>query len=82
MKITVNLSKDMIARIKREAARQGRTLSELVESALRAMFEPQMRPPKGLPKLPRFRMGRALVDIADRNALYDAMDDLELYKRS
>ncbi len=82
MKITVNLSKDTIARLKREAVRQGRTLSELVELALRAMFELRKQPPNRLPKLPRFRMGRALVDIADRDALYDAMDDLELYKRS
>ena len=81
MKITLNLSKVMIARLKREAVRQGRTLSELVEWALRAMFEQRKQPPKRLPKLPRFRMGHALVDIADRDALYDAMDDLKLYKR-
>lgn len=80
MKITVNLSKDTIARMKSEAVRQGRTMSELVEMELRAMFEPQKQPPKRIPKLPRFPMGRALVDIADRDALYDAMDDLKLYK--
>jgi hypothetical protein len=27
-----------------------------------------------LPPLPTFNMGGALVDIADRNALYDAME--------
>ncbi|MCL4524033.1 MAG: ribbon-helix-helix domain-containing protein [Acidobacteria bacterium] len=80
MKITVYLRKEMIARLKREAARQGRTMSELVELALQSMFEQQRQPPKRLPKLPRFHMGRALVDVADRDALYDAMDDLKLYR--
>jgi hypothetical protein len=80
MKITVNLNKKMVARLKRDAVRRGLTLSELVELALHAMFEPQKQPPNRLPKLPRFRMGRALVDIADRDALYDAMDDFKLHK--
>jgi len=44
-----------------EAARQGRTMSELVETALRTLFRSQ-RKPRELPSLPTFRSGGALVD--------------------
>lgn len=59
--------------LKHEAVRQGRTMSELVESALRKMFQPS-REKHQAPPLPTFHGGRELVDIADRNALYDAME--------
>jgi hypothetical protein len=62
-----------MAELKREAARQGRTMSEMVETALRLLLRsPRKRPP--LPELPTFDGGEPFVDIADRNALYDAMD--------
>ena len=59
--------------LKREAARQGRTMSELVESALRLFLQSQKRRHQ-LPPLPGFRSGGALVDISDRDALYHAME--------
>jgi hypothetical protein len=80
MKITVNLSKATIARIEREAGRLRCTVSEIAEYALRLYFKTHGRGRK-LVRLPRSHLGPALVDIADRDALYDAMDDLELYKR-
>src|SRR5262245_41069972 len=48
----------------REAARQGRTMSELVETALRLLFRAQ-RTRSALPPLPTFNSGGALVDVAD-----------------
>lgn len=75
MKTTLNIDDTVMARLRREAARQGRTMSELVESGLRLLF--QSRRPAGkkkLPPLPTFRSGGHLVDIANREALYDAMD--------
>jgi len=73
MKTTLNIDETVMAQLKREAARQGRTMSELVETALRGLF--QSRQKKGqLPPLPKFRSGGALVDIADREALYHAME--------
>jgi hypothetical protein len=53
-------------------ASQGSAISELVETAVRLLLQP---PPKGsaVPALPRFRSGGTLVDIADRDALYQAM---------
>jgi hypothetical protein len=48
-------------------------MSELVEIALRRLL--QARPePSELPPLPSFDSGGALVDIADRDALYHAME--------
>jgi Ribbon-helix-helix protein, copG family len=72
MKTTLNIDDKVMADLRREAARQGRTMSELVESALRLLLRSQRKQQKIAP-LPTFRSGGALVDIADRDALYQAM---------
>ena len=74
MKTTLNIDDTVMVELKREAARQGRTMSELVETALRLMLRKQPKQ-KGLPPLPSFDGGRELVDIADRDALYRAMEE-------
>ena len=48
-------------------------MSELVEAALRLRLRPKRNPPP-LPPLPVFHCGSELVDIADRNEFYDAME--------
>ena len=73
MKTTLNIDDTVMAMLKREAVRQGRTMSELVESALRRSFKTN-RTREALPPLPTFDSGGALVDIADRDALYQAME--------
>lgn len=73
MKTTLNIDKSVMTQLKREAARQGRTMSELVETALRNLFRAQRRSAE-VPPLPTFRSGGALVDVADRDALYQAME--------
>jgi len=73
MKTTLNIDDTVMAELKREAARQGRTMSDLVETALRLMLGSQ-RKRAAIPQLPTFRSGGALVDIADRDALYHAME--------
>jgi hypothetical protein len=73
MKTTLNIDDTVMIELRREAARQGRTMSELVETALRLLLRsPRKR--KELPSLPTFRSGGALVDVADRDALYNAME--------
>lgn len=73
MKTTLNIDDTVMARLRREAARTGRTMSELVETALRNLLgRRDEREP--LPPLPSFDGGGALVDIADREALYRAME--------
>lgn len=73
MKTTLNIDATVMAELKREAARQGRTMSEMVETALRLLLRSQRRREK-VPALPMFRSGGTIVDIADREALYQAME--------
>jgi hypothetical protein len=74
MKTTLNIDPSVMRRLKEEAARQGRTMSELVEAALRTFLRSSRSQPKPLAALPTFKSGGALVDIAGREALYDAME--------
>lgn len=74
MKTTLVIDDTVMARLRQESARQGRTMSDLVETALRLLF----RAPKSvreLSDLPTFRGGEMLVDVENRDALYDAMED-------
>jgi hypothetical protein len=73
MKTTLNIDDALATRLKREAVRQGKTMSELVETALRLLLRAP-KPSATLPDLPGFESGGALVDIADRAALYAAME--------
>jgi len=73
VKTTLNIDDTIMAELKREAARQGRTMSEMVETALRLLLRPQ-RKREAIPALPTFHSGGTFVDIADRDALYHAME--------
>lgn len=75
MKTTLNIDDTVMESLRREAAHQGRTMSELVESALRLFLRQRRTRPARLPSLPSFRSGGHLVDIADREALYEAMEN-------
>jgi hypothetical protein len=68
MKTTLNIDDTVMRQLKREAARQKRTMSELVETALRNLFQFQKKTVE-LSPLPSFMSGGAFVDIADRDAL-------------
>ena len=77
MKTTLNLNDRVLQRAKRRAAREGITLTRLVEDALRARLATTS---KGKA---RFRLklhtvkgeSAPKVDFCDRNALYEVMDD-------
>ena len=73
MKTTLSIDDKIMRRVKQEAARQGRTISELVEAALRRLLEPADSRGSKPPPLPSFK-ARALVDVSDRDALYHAME--------
>jgi len=73
MKTTLNIDDTVMKRLRQEAARTGRTMSELVESALRQLLQSRPEPVEVTP-LPSFDSGGSLVDIADREALYRAME--------
>jgi hypothetical protein len=73
MKTTLNIDDQVMGKLRQEAARQGRTMSEMVETALRLHLRSQGR--RGsLSPLPRFKSGGTLVDVSDRNALYEVME--------
>jgi hypothetical protein len=48
-------------------------MSELVETALRLLFRPR-NDERERRKLPSFKSGGHLVEIADRDALYQSME--------
>jgi hypothetical protein len=73
MKTTLNIDDSVMALLKREAARRGCTMSDLVESALRLLLTAKEEA-LPLPPLPSFKSGGAMVEIADREALYEAME--------
>jgi hypothetical protein len=74
MKTTLVIDDQVIRRLKQEAARQGTTMSALAEAALRLWFENAKKGRRKPKPLPAFHAGRLLVDIADREALYNAME--------
>ena len=73
MKTTLILPDHLVRDLKHRATEQGTTLSAVVAEALRRGLA--QSPTVDLPPLPSHRMGEALVDLADRDALYRAMEE-------
>lgn len=73
MKTTLMIPDGVYKEIKRRAAESGRSISDLVSELLLAGLRPAKLPARSLPPLPSFDMGKARVNLADRNALEDAM---------
>ncbi len=73
MKTTLNIDDIVMQRLKAEAARTGRTMSELVEQALRQLLQTRRAGAVSEP-LPVFQSGGAMVDVSNRDALYQAME--------
>ena len=80
MKTTLNINDAVMRQVKREAAKRGCTMGSLIESALRLFLKEARMPPAKLPPLPTFHGGRELVDVADREALHDVLNE-EKYQR-
>ena len=77
VKTTLNLDERLLARAKALALREGTTLTAIIEQSLRARLAPRAR--TGTPSeldLPTVK-GTAPpnIDITDREALFDALDD-------
>lgn len=83
MKTTLIIPDPVFRDLKRSAARRGRTMSELATELLRQGLAERPKP-HHLPPLPSFETGGLLVDVADRESLYEALnaeDDARLYGR-
>ena len=73
----MRLDDQLLTDAKEHAARTGRTLTALLEDALRAFLALENRPKRGrLPRLPTFGKGglQPGVDLDDSGALQDRMD--------
>jgi hypothetical protein len=74
MRTTLNLSDALVERAKRRAAEQGTTLTSLIEAGLEHVLE-LPRPERTIVLPTHGAAGDGiLVDIADRDALWDALD--------
>lgn len=76
MRTTLNLPDGLVAQAKAHAAASGRTLTSLVEEGLRLALEQHDIPAAPQP-LPAYGQssGRILVDLADRDAVWAALDE-------
>ncbi len=74
MKTTLVIDDTVLDRVREEATKRGRTISELVETALRDFLtrKPETRP---LPPLPVWDGGGLLVDVANREELDEILGD-------
>lgn len=77
MKTTLNLDDRVLQRARKLAAEEGITLTALIEDALRARIAPKPRARRRFQlKLPVVKGTRPpRVDISDRNALLDFLDE-------
>jgi hypothetical protein len=75
MKTTLNLDEQLMRDVKQLAAAQGRTLTSVVETALRDLLQRSTEKPDNTFDFPVVRGGGPpKVDVADRDALYDLME--------
>jgi hypothetical protein len=76
MKTTLEIPDGIMRDLKEKAAREGKTMSELVESALRTLLSDKP-PAKQLRPLPTWNSGGFLMNIDSRAEYLDALDDEE-----
>ncbi len=75
MKTTLNISDQLWKDLKKEAASSRRTMSELVEAAIRRFLDGEKTTNLvGEPNIPVYNAGPFRVDVSDRDALYDLME--------
>ena len=73
VKITLLIDDVVMRELEVRAARDGRTMSELAEAALRRLLDERVDE-RELPPLPAMR-ARQLVDVSDRDVLYRVMEE-------
>lgn len=76
MRTTLNLPDALAEAVKKRAAEEGRTVTSLVIEGLRAVLARKEDTARTAPRLPTSGRsgGRMLVDITDRDALWDVLD--------
>ena len=76
MRTTLDLEDRLLRDAKRRAAHEGRTLTRIIEDALRQYLAPPVRPRKTFRLRLLTKKGRLVpgVDLADRDSLYERME--------
>jgi hypothetical protein len=81
MRTTIRIDDSLYRRAKVLAARTGRTVSDVIEDAVRASLDRGASPPpsEDIPELPTFGGSGTMpaVDLADSSRLRDLMDEGE-----
>lgn len=72
-KTTLNIPDPLFRELKRRAVSRGETMSNLVAEYIRRGLEQKPKPEK-LPPLPTYAGGPFLVDVSDRDALFEIFD--------
>ncbi len=78
VKAALEIYESVLQRLREEAERRKTTVSDLADGMLRlglAMLESSETAPTTLPPFPIWRSGGFRVDIADREALYQVLDE-------
>ena len=84
MQTTLNIDETIVERLYAEAKRRGTTASALAEAGILQILgeesDSDQRLGEPLPKLPKWRGGRELVDISNREELYRVMDEYDGFR--
>jgi len=76
MRTTLDLDDSVLRQAKKLAAEEGKTLTRIVEEALRERVSPRKNLGKGFKLRLLTKKGRLIpgIDLADRDALYERME--------
>lgn len=74
MRTTLNLDDGLVREARKRAVREGRTLTSVIEEALRLLLARPRRPAYRFTWTTRRGTDVPAVDVADRDALYDRME--------
>lgn len=77
MEISLDIDDDLLTAARRRATEENVTLVQLVEDALRTQLSEVAPPEPYVFRFPVVDGGPPLVDVADRDALYDLLDGRE-----
>lgn len=74
MRTTLVIDDALFRELKKRAAEENRTLSEITQETLRRGLSRAPTRRKTRAKLPTFAMGKPAVDLAERDQLFDILD--------
>lgn len=77
MRTTLNLDDELMRRVRRRAAESGRTITEIMDAAVRELLEREAKPPAShrLRWVTVRGKTQPAVDLTDRDALFRRMEE-------